>query len=90
VRSVVVTTTPLHFLPTLLKISYVERQDAPPRCPTLLTKGPRVVDVWASAAFDTLAVGVDGVRKMCLFITRYETYQDGNLDLELPEGADRA
>jgi hypothetical protein len=40
----------------------MERQDAPryPRCLTLLTKGPRVVDVWARAAFDTLAVGGGG------------------------------
>ena len=59
-------------LPTLLKISYVERQDAPPRCLTLLTKGPRVVDVWARAAFDTLVVG-GGVKENVL-ITQYETY----------------
>ena len=45
-----------------------------------------MVDVWARAAFDTLAVwGKENV-----LITQYETYQDGDLYLELPEGADRA
>ena len=78
-----------HFLPTLLKISYVERQDAPPRCLTLLTKGPRVVDVWARSAFDTLAVG-GGWCKENVLITQYETYKGGDPYLEQPEGADRA